>query len=287
MRIQKQEFLSHTRTIDENFRIFFYSDIENNHLYFHNHDFYEMYLLVSGKVVYKTEGNEFHLRPGDILFINIGQRHCPFLIDPSVPYERIVLHVNPMFLNRLSDNEVNLEECFTRDNYVVYHFTQDVQDNIRLLLGKLFTLQNTKQFGYYLLSQAYLTELFVEINKYNNDKTVYTLSSDMKNQQMIAVIKQYILEHLDEEITIDDLAEYACLSRCHFMHTFKNITGISAYQYIQKMRLKAAKSLIKKGKPLTDASLECGFNDYSSFYRAFRKEYKQSPRQYFEMKKIL
>lgn len=282
MRIQKQEFITHSSSIDKDFRILYYSDVENNHLYFHSHNFYEMYLLVSGKVVYKTDGNEFYLRPGDILFINIDQLHCPFLIDPSVPYERIVLHVDPAVLKELSDDKANLHECFTRDNYVVYHFTQDVHDNIRILLGKLFALQNRKHFGHHLLGRAYLTELFVEINQYNNDKSVYILSNDMKNTQMVAVIKQYITEHLDENISIDDLANYTCLSRCHFMHTFKNITGISAYQYIQKMRLEVANVLIKAGSSLTSASLECGFNDYSSFYRAFRKEYNQSPSEYFD-----
>ena len=282
MRIQKQEFLAHTNNIDKDYRIFYYSDIKSNHLYFHTHNFYEMYLLVSGKVVYQTGGSEFHLRPGDILFIGVGQRHCPFLIDPSVPYERIVLHVNPSILEELSDSTTNLAECFTRDNYVVYHFGQDVQDNIRLLLGKLFNLQEIDQFGEHLLAKAHLTELFVEINQYNNDKTVYTLSYDMKNMQMVAAIKQYINENLDEDITIDELAEYAYLSRGHFMNTFKEITGLSAYQYVQKARLKAASSLIMEGATLTQASLECGFNDYSSFYRAFQKEYNKSPREYFE-----
>lgn len=282
MRIEKQVFLTHSTTIDEDYRIFYYSDVKNNHLYFHTHDFYEMYLLVSGKVVYKTEGNEFHLSPGDILFINIGQRHRPFLIDPNVSYERIVLHVNPSILQNLSNNQVDLAECFTRDNYVVYRFTKDAQDRIRVLLGKLLTLQNNPQFGDQLLSHAYLIKLFVEINQYNNDESVYTLSNEMKNKQMVAVIKQYITEHFDEDMTIDELADYASISRSHFMHTFKNTTGMTAYQYIQKIRLQSAKSLILDGHSFTDASLECGFNDYSGFYRAFCKEYKQSPREYFE-----
>ena len=282
MRIEKQTFLAHSTTIDTDYRIFYYADLKNDHLYFHTHYFYEMYLLVSGKVVYKTAGNEFHLRPGDILFINIGQQHRPFLIDPNVPYERIVLHVNPALLKDLSNGQVDLAECFTRDNYVVYHFTKDVQDRIRVLLGKLFTLQNKQQFGYQLLSKAHLIELFVEINQYNNDESVYTLSNKMKNNQMVAVIKQYIMEHLDEDITIDELADYASISRSHFMHTFKNITGMTAYQYIQKIRLQTAKSYILNGHSFTDASQDCGFNDYSSFYRAFFKEYEQSPSEYFE-----
>ena len=182
----------------------------------------------------------------------------------------------------MSSTEIDLAECFTRDNYVVYHFTKDVQDSIRTLLGKLLTLQSKNQFGHQLLSKAYLIELFVKINQYNNDESVYTLSSKMKNRQMIAVVKQYIMEHLDEDITIEELADYVSISRSHFMHTFKNSTGMTAYQYTQKTRLQTAKSYILNGQSFTEASQNCGFSDYSSFYRAFYKVYKQSPSQYFE-----
>lgn len=59
----------------------------------HEHNYFEMYYLVSGKVIYHTCGSQFLLRPNDVLFINQHQQHHPVLIDPEVPYERILFHV--------------------------------------------------------------------------------------------------------------------------------------------------------------------------------------------------
>ena len=75
MRIRKQAFITPSYSIDQDFRIFYYSDIRSSHLHPHVHDFFEMYLLVSGKIMYKTCGIDFFLQPGDILFLNRGQLH--------------------------------------------------------------------------------------------------------------------------------------------------------------------------------------------------------------------
>jgi len=281
MKIKKQAFISPSITIEEDFRIFYYSDIKSKRLQPHYHDFYEMYLLISGKIAYNTEGNTFFIKPGDILFLNVKQSHYPVLIDPNIPYERIALQISPKTLAELSDFGIDLAECFTRDNYAVYHFPKDVLNNIRMILGKLLFLQQTPQFGSKLLARACLIELFVEINQYNHDKSIYTLSSEVKDSQFLALVKQYINEQLTEDITIEKLSAYVCMSKYHFMHTFKRLTGMSTYQYILMQRLNAACDLIGKGIALTNVYQQCGFKDYSSFYRAFCKHYGKSPSKHF------
>lgn len=276
--IKKQAFISHAPTMSLDFEVIYYSDVNTKRLYPHSHDFFEMYLLVSGKVLYRTEKSEFFLQPNDILFINRHQEHVPVLIDPMVPYERITLHVNPETLKELSGDTVDLTECFTTDQFQVFHYPPEIFQKIYLLLWNLFDVSDENRFGAALLGRAYLTELFVEINQYNHNPSIYSFNKDTKDMQLIALVKQYILEHLNEPITVDTLASYFFMSRYYFMHSFKRCSGTSVHSYITRIRLEAANEMIRGGASFTTASQHCGFGDYSNFFRMFRKEYGVSPR---------
>lgn len=70
------------------------------------------------------------------------------------------------------------------------------------------------------------------------------------------------------------------MNRYALMHKFKQETGSTIYDYVIKKRLAMAKILIRKGMPISQIYQECGFNDYSSFERAFKKNIGISPREY-------
>ena len=61
------------------------------------------------------------------------------------------------------------------------------------------------------------------------------------------------------------------------MRKFKEETGYSMHQYILEKRILAARNLILTGSPATVASVECGFKDYSTFSRAYKKLLGQIP----------
>ena len=63
----------------------------------------------------------------------------------------------------------------------------------------------------------------------------------------------------------------------------KQKLGISFYRYVTQRRLIEAKTLIEKEIALEDVALQVGFEDYSGFYRAVKKEYGISPRQYRQL----
>lgn len=278
--IKKQAFIKHSPTMDLDFDIIYYSDINNKRLYPHSHDFFEMYLLLVGKVLYRTGECEFFMQPGDILFINRYQEHLPVLVDPLLPYERIALHVNPNTLAMLSDEQVDLAECFTTDQFRVFHYPPEIFQRIRALLWNLFGVSEEHRFASAILGRAYLTELFVEINQYNHNPSIYSFNKDTKDIQLVTLVKQYVLEHLTEPVTIDALANYFYMNRYYFMHSFKRCSGVSVHQYVTRLRLETANGMIRAGASLTTASQQCGFGDYSNFFRMFRKEYGVSPSVY-------
>jgi len=93
-------------------------------------------------------------------------------------------------------------------------------------------------------------------------------------------IKKYIDEHITEELTLAMLADEFEMSRHHLPRLFKKYTGDTVLRYINVKRLNLVQEYQASGMSWLDAALMAGFGYYSSFYRAYKKEFGVSPREY-------
>ena len=86
------------------------------------------------------------------------------------------------------------------------------------------------------------------------------------------LVKQLILDRLDETIEVTELAQACALSRSHFSRAFKCSTGLSPQDWIRNQRIARAKQLIQDtDMTLTQISLECGFCDQAHFCHMFTR----------------
>ena len=265
--------LEKTGYLKEDFRLFHINDQTKKDFSYHYHDFHKIIVFISGKVTYHIEGKAYHLKPRDILLVSQGAIHKPE-IDPSVPYERYIFWIR----DDLSCQELNT--CFQKANDRSFNLVRAdsaLQERLKDLLPEIEqTLQN-KHFGDTVLRDALFTQFMIYINRIflrtssSPDKKTY--SSDTQVEQLL----KYINRNLSENLSIDQLAERFFLSKYHMMRKFKNETGYTIHNYITSKRLLMARSLISQGMPITKAAQASGFHDYTTFVRAYKKQFGKAP----------
>ena len=233
-------------------------------------------LLLSGRVTYAVEDQRYDLRPWDILLVRHHAIHKA-LIDVSEPYERVILYLNGRYIDRASP-ETRLMTCFDRADarrrYRAVPAPEERQAMSALLLQIESSMSDTA-FGSRVVCDALLMQFLVLVNR-AAQRGESAFAPDRQDEKLTQIIT-YINEHLFEPLTVEHLAEQAYLSKYHFMRRFKEQTGGTVHAYILQRRLVTAARLIRSGVPVGKVALDCGFSDYSTFYRAFRRTFGASP----------
>lgn len=266
--------------LNEDFRLFHIKDKKSMEFQYHSHDFHKIVIFISGNVTYHIEEKAYNLQPGDILLVGNTEIHKP-KIDPDKVYERFVLWIYPDFLEKNNTEDTNLFQCFQKAKENQQHLIRLDSTNaesVRRLLDRIEKAASLCEYGKDVLTKALFLQLMVIVNRLYN-KTGSDLEINCYNETISKIIN-FINNNIQHELSIDSIASAFYMNRYALMHKFKQETGSTIYDYIIKKRLAMAKILIRKGIPISQIYQECGFNDYSSFERAFKKNIGISPREY-------
>ena len=270
-----QYSLAKTGYLKEDFRLFHINDRTDREFEWHYHDFHKIIVFVSGKVTYHIEGKAYQLKPQDILLVSQGAIHKPE-IDPSIPYERYIFWIR----DDLSSPELNT--CFQKANdrsFNLIRLDSVLQEKLKDLLPEIEHSLRDTQFGDSILSKALFAQFMVYINRiFLKSSTAPDQKSNSSDSQVEQLLK-YINRNLSENLSIDHLAERFFFSKYHMMRKFKKETGYTIHNYIISKRLLHARSLIAQGTPVMKAAMQSGFQDYTAFVRAYKKQFGTVPTQ--------
>ena len=258
----------------EPFRLFHLADNRHEEVPYHYHTFHKIILLLAGRADYAIEGERYSLSPGDYVLVGRGSIHRPIVARGDF-YERAILYISPEYLQKLSCPDGDLENCFLRSQegfHYVYH--AGAVDRVRQLFALLEQSRREGGFGASLLCQALFVQLMVEVTRISlSGNTVSAASGDSK----IVALLQYLNAHLTEGLTIDELAARFYISKYHMMRRFRDETGYTIHGYVTEKRLLLAQQLLEQGLPLGETALRCGYQEYSTFSRAYKKQFGRSP----------
>lgn len=250
----------------------------------HHHDFFEIFFLITGDVTYTIESKLYKVAPGDLLLISPRELHQLHIRTEREVYERYVLWVDPRAIRRLSTKKTDLMTCLDpRSEGYRNHIHMSPEDQRRIydLISRLYTELQEGGFGEELMPDCMLTQLLVEINRIA--RRAGTGDDDVsRGGQVVGEVVDYIGQHYGEELSLESLAERFYVSKYHLSHEFNRVVGTSVHRYIMKKRLLIARALMAQGIKPSHVWAECGFGDYTGFYRAFKAEYGVTPREYVQ-----
>ena len=268
--------------LHEDFRLFHLRDMGVEEMEYHYHEFDKIVIFLSGQASYIIEGRSYFLEPWDVLLVSHHLIHKP-VTDPAHPYERAVLYLDPGFVRASGTRGEDLASCFDlarERQFALMRPDRQEQELLRSLLKQLEQVLADRGFGGDLLARTVFLQLLVQLNRAMVRDRTHQDRSVSQYDPKIAQVLSYINDHLGEELTVDGLARLVYTSRYHFMRRFKELTGCPVHQYIIQKRLLAAAELLRAGASAQSACGQCGFQDYSAFHRAFRRQFGAPPRAF-------
>ena len=249
----------------------------------HAHRNYEFYYFISGSGCYSIEGNEYSLESGCVLVMREGEAHTAHLY--GAPYERICIHFAPETMPLL---ETEIRELWRarplgKGNY----FKPDERSALFLEACMERLCCDSAREGYEDRARTILGMLILELYRLRQNRpsvpeseTEADTESEAEargNAETVRKILAYINENLTTIKNLDVLEQEFFFSKSYINRIFKRATGSSVWDYIVLKRLLLARSLLKEGKQASIVASECGFFDYSSFYRQYRRRFGISP----------
>lgn len=268
--------------LHEDFRLFHLRDVGVEEMKHHYHEFDKIVIFLSGSAGYIIEGRTYFLEPWDVLLVSHHLIHKP-VIDPGAPYERVVLYLDPGFVQSSGTQGDDLAACFRLARERQFALLRPNGEQRARLQALLFNLEQAladREFGGDLLARTCFLQLLIFLNRAAVRPGAVPNEAASRYDPKIAQALSYINDHLGGDLSVDALAGQAYTSKYHFMRRFKELTGCSVHQYVTQKRLLAAAGLLREGVSAQSASLRCGFQDYSAFQRAFRRQFGATPRSF-------
>lgn len=273
--------------LSKDFEIYYYSDSQDDNLrskvQVHSHDYYEFYFFLEGNVSIQIDGSHHPLKSGNMVLIPPGTPHRALIHDTDVPYRRFVFWISKPFFHQLLEQSpdygyvMNLAQF--HGHYIFYYDLiafNALQSNIFQLIEEI----HSERFGKTTKITLCVQDLILHLNR-----TIYEKEhpkSPEKEQSLYQNLIQYIETHLDEDLSLERLAQEFYVSKYHIAHVFKENLGLSVHQFITKKRLAMCRDSILSHQEISKTYLMFGFKDYTSFFRAFKKEFGMSPKEYKE-----
>jgi AraC-like DNA-binding protein/ligand-binding sensor protein len=107
------------------------------------------------------------------------------------------------------------------------------------------------------------------------------LEDSQAQPEAVSAARRYLDEHLDEKITLDEVAAHVGISPFHFCKVFKDNTGMTLTEYVNRRRVEQAKQrLLHPDARVTEIAFDIGFQSLSQFNRSFARYVGMSPTQY-------
>ncbi len=155
-------------------------------------------------------------------------------------------------------------------------FDPDIEQGFLLLEKHFQTLDTERAIG---VTKAVSDILYVLYTKFLSPQSPERLAKSTSRDRVKTIIT-YLNRHYDENITLDLLVTLVNLNKYQLIKEFKRDTGLTVLQYLNMIRCRAAKNMMKDGMLASEAAYQCGFTTPSYFSKVFTKIMGKPPSYY-------
>lgn len=240
-----------------------------------------LYYFIQGSGNIKIEGKQYQISDGDIFLIHSSELfHCS--INNNQYHERMVLHIDPKVIQQFPFNCQELLAAFEQrpkgiGNHIPAHLAS-ASGLDTLILSIYENIQQTDSVSS-VLTLCKTLELLAQLKRVLTSSDIL-LRSPEKENMLIGQVLTYLNKHFTEEISLPKIAREFNVSDSYLAHLFKSYVGSSLWDYVIFRRMNYFNSLLPKNLTIEEACRQSGFQNYSNFYRLYKKHMNMTPLQY-------
>ncbi len=234
----------------------------------HCHDIFEIIYLKNGDLTYNIEGKRYHIKKNNVILakpflihsINVNSpeiydRHA-FLFENSLVKDTVFDRLSPEMNVINLTNYPEILKIFTKADFYSQHFKGDELKNI---------LSN--------IVEEIIYNIIIVLENFSQNN----INGNYSANPVIASAVEFINDNIAEPFNIEDICKKLFISKSHLHGLFSKHMQTTPQKYIAEKRLLMAQKEIRNLKKPTDIYNKCGFYDYSSFYRAYKKYFGYPP----------
>lgn len=222
---------------------------------------YIVLYTIKGEGILQYLGNEYKIGENQVIFIDCSKHH----IYKSAPGKQWEFYFMLIYGDGV---KAYYDILFSERYYVLEYFECNI---IKKFMDSLLFLdrQNLQQFE--LLACHKIDDLLIELILLNSETSNSTFAKAL----------DYVEKNYDKKISVDDLASECNMSKYHFIRKFKSIYAETPHQYITRIRVNKAKSLLSMPDySIDEIALQLGFDYTTTFIRAFKSITGMTPNKY-------
>ncbi|HEX8552833.1 MAG TPA: AraC family transcriptional regulator [Abditibacteriaceae bacterium] len=232
------------------------------------HEFFQLLYVLRGRGSLRCEARDFSLESGDVALLPVNVAHGVEDSD-AAPLSIYAVNLAPHFL---SGGLANFEERPRRLRH------ESLPAALPDLLRRLLLEQTLQKAGYEAMMSGLALQLLVSLLRAGSLPSLPLETRGLSSKARLHSYLQELERTFYRAETIDSAAARLGLSRRRFTMLFREVAGNSWLGHLRELRVQHAQRLLKeRNRTVLAIAFECGFEDVSSFYRAFKATTGQSP----------
>lgn len=249
----------------------------------HWHKEIELTLFLSGKMEYRVNDEVYEMEAGDALFGNSNTLHAGFQKEGrECHYLSITFHPRFLYGYEKSILQTKYVNFITENkNWQSLKLSENVewQKQIIINMKEIYRLSKENIDDYELQVQMLLLEIWQKLYQYFSSLPEQKQVT-VKNVERIRSMLEFIQEHYDQNIGLEDIAEHVNICKSECCRFFKKHMNMTIFEYLMYLRIQNSLSMLEKDESITSVAGKVGFTSTAYYGQIFKRYMNCTPREY-------